>query len=670
MKILLKRFFLPLTLLLLVFYSISTSNIHAQSAVGPPDFVHVCPGPASPGTVRCHSIVRPKANTSPTGLSPDQIKLVYNFSQLSNAGAGETIAIVAAFDNPTIERDLGTFSKQYYLPECTTANGCFKKVNQKGGIKYPRLDINWASEIALDVEWVHAIAPGAKILLVEADNNNLTNMLAAEDYASAHADYVSNSWGSSETTGESSNDSHFARSGVSYFFSSGDNGTPAEYPSSSPNVISVGGTTLHFDASGKFTDETGWGGSGGGCSLYETANLFQTTGSVNCNGQRATPDVSLVADPASGVSIYTSTAPKGQKGWRTIGGTSAAAPMIAGRAAGLKTLVNTELIYHNLISYRDITSGNNGENTLVGYDLVTGRGSWINRTVNIGTGDMNAIEFNEETNRLYIANLNQGFVSVVDGDTATVSAKIFVTSPNYVGTYPMNLAVNIITNRVYVTDYQDYIGVVDGVTNKVLTTIYLPIASIPMGITVDRFTNKIYVGSKYTNILAVIDGNTNTIIDNISLGHNESFKIRDNPYTHRAYVLHNLPSSIVSVVDTDAKTVIATIPIGGQAKNIKVNPLTNRIYVNYDNNIAVIDGTTNSVVTIFNLGATTGGLCLNRSTNRIYVTDVNGILSIIDGTANTLINSLFVGSGQIDINPLNSKLYIASSPDIITLQDN
>src|SRR2546421_346926 len=153
-------------------------------------------------------------------------------------------------------------------------------------------------------------APGAKILLVEASSNSFTNLLAAEDYAKTHAQYVSNSWGGSEFSGESSYDSHFVESGVSFFVSSGDSGLPAQYPSASPKVISVGGTTLHFSG-GNFTSETGWSSGGGGCSSYETATSAQSAFSgysqVGCAGKRATPDVSLDADPASGVSVYDST---------------------------------------------------------------------------------------------------------------------------------------------------------------------------------------------------------------------------------------------------------------------------------------------------------------------------------------------------------------------------
>jgi subtilase family serine protease len=361
------------------------ANEHASAAA-------VCPAPAI-GAAHCHALVatdgvgNPLASSAPTGLSPATIKSVYSFSTDPAAGTGKTIAIVDAYDDPSAESDLGVFSGTYGLPACTTANGCFRKVNQAGGTSYPRKDAGWALEISLDVQWAHAIAPGAKILLVEATTNSFANLLAAEDYAKANANYVSNSWGGSEFSGESAYDSHFATGSgnVGFFVSSGDSGTPAEYPSASPNVISVGGTTLHFDSSGNFSSETGWSGSGGGCSVYETANSAQSGfgeyGQVNCGGKRATPDISLDADPASGVSVYDTVRYQGQSGWFTVGGTSASSPMWAARSADSSAaVVNAAYVYGNNITYRDITSGSNGATPLVGYDLVTGRGSWINAT--------------------------------------------------------------------------------------------------------------------------------------------------------------------------------------------------------------------------------------------------------------------------------------------------
>jgi subtilase family serine protease len=362
--------------------------VAAQGANGNADSRAVCPSPPF-GYAHCHALVvtdsqgNPDATSSPTGLSPATIKAAYNFSTSSTAGAGKTIAIVDAYDDPSAESDLGMFSSQYGLPACTTSNGCFQKVDQRGGTTYPRKDAGWALEISLDVQWAHAIAPGAKILLVEADSNSFTNLLAAEDYAKTYAQYVSNSWGASEFSSEAGYDSHFAQSGVSFFVSSGDAGLPAEYPSASPNVISVGGTTLHFSG-GVFTGETGWSNGGGGCSSYETATAAQSGfgqyAQVGCGGTRATPDVSLDADPSSGVSVYDTTRYQGRSGWFTVGGTSASSPMWAARSADAGAVVDAAYVYGNSIAFRDIISGNNGASCLNGYDLCSGRGSWTGPT--------------------------------------------------------------------------------------------------------------------------------------------------------------------------------------------------------------------------------------------------------------------------------------------------
>ncbi len=345
----------------------------------------VCPGPAAPGFARCHAwVLQPQTTSGPAGLSPAGIKSVYKFPTSSTAGAGKTIAIVDAYNDPSIGKDLNVFSSKFGLPACTFANGCFRKVDEHGGTNYPRTDGGWALEISLDVEWAHAIAPGARILLVEASSANLKDFMAAEDYAKAHANYVSNSWGGSEFSGEANLDSHFTQAGVGIFASAGDAGLPAQYPSASPKVISVGGTSLHFSG-GSFTSETGWGNGGGGCSSYETASAAQSGfggyKQVNCGGKRATPDVALDADPASGVSVYDSTVYQSQSGWWVLGGTSASSPMWAARAADDKSgVVKPGYIYSSNITFRDATSGYNGAPCLVGYDLCTGRGSWVGAT--------------------------------------------------------------------------------------------------------------------------------------------------------------------------------------------------------------------------------------------------------------------------------------------------
>ena len=349
----------------------------------------VCSAPSA-GSAACDALVvdrangSPSATSAPTGLSPATVKSAYGFSTSATAGSGKTVAIVDAYNDPSAESDLAVFSSTFGLPSCTTANGCFQKVNQTGGTTPPKTNTGWALEISLDIQWAHAIAPGAKVLLVEANSASFADLLTAENYAKTHATYVSNSWGGSESSGESANDAAFVQPGVSFFVSAGDAGLPAEYPSSSPNVISVGGTTLKFSSSGALLSETGWTSGGGGCSAYEPANAAQLAYSgyaqANCAGKRATPDVSLDADPASGVSVYDTTRYQGQSGWFKVGGTSASSPMWAARSAVAGAVVDASYVYGGSIAYRDITSGNNGAPCLVGFDLCSGRGSWIGAT--------------------------------------------------------------------------------------------------------------------------------------------------------------------------------------------------------------------------------------------------------------------------------------------------
>jgi subtilase family serine protease len=346
----------------------------------------VCPD-VVPETAGCHSVIalsggvaNPDVIPGATPQTPASIKAIYGFPKSADAGNGKTIAIVAAYDDPTVEGDLLAATTRFGLPECNTANGCFTKVDQTGGTNYPRTNSGWALEISLDTQWAHAIAPGAKILLVEAKSAALRDLIIAENYAKTHAEYVSNSWGAAEFSRELNYDSAFSQPDVSFFVAAGDNGLPAEYPSSSPNVISVGGTTLNFDAKGRFISETGWTYGGGGCSLYESAQPIQTTISgYNCGGKRSTPDVSLDANPLSGVLVYDSTpyGSAGLTGWFLVGGTSVATPIWAARAAVSGSVIDSVTVYSNLISFRDIVSGGNAAGCLVGYDMCSGRGSWI-----------------------------------------------------------------------------------------------------------------------------------------------------------------------------------------------------------------------------------------------------------------------------------------------------
>jgi subtilase family serine protease len=327
--------------------------------------------------------VRGTAQLSPTGLTPKQIRAVY---KLPATGGSGTIAIIDAFDYLTAEKDLKVFSDTFGLPACTTANGCFEKRN----IGRPRTDSGWALEAALDIQWAHAIAPNAKILLVQAQTNSFIDLLNAVDYARNRADVVaiSMSWGGSEFDGEQEYDSYFtSQYGATFFAASGDWGTGVIWPSSSPNIVSVGGTTLNLKSDGSLDSETAWYGSGGGVSLFESTPAYQTTyGVKNTGGKRAGPDVSYDADPISGFSVYTSTGYYGQRGWLTVGGTSAGSPQWAAiRALGGSNVKHAK-IYADAAStgkanyFRDIVSGTNGSCALfctagTGYDYVTGVGS-------------------------------------------------------------------------------------------------------------------------------------------------------------------------------------------------------------------------------------------------------------------------------------------------------
>src|SRR5438309_1523990 len=313
-------------------------------------------------SLRAHTnhviLFRPEfVGTSPSGETPASIRPVYN---LPSTGGSGIIAIVDAFDYPTAENDLNVFSSTFGLPPCTTANGCFQKVFAVG--RKPRTNCGWAQEAALDIEWAHAMAPNARIILVEAKSNSFSDLFQAVDVASKLVSpngswgEVSMSWGGSEFSSEASYDSHFTTAGIVYFASSGDTGGKTIYPGVSPNVVSAGGTTLHRDANGNFLSETGWSGSGGGKSLYENRPSYQAGVISVVGANRGVPDFSFDADPNSGVSVYDSTLCQGVSGWLVFGGTSVASPSLSGivNSAGSNTSSTAEL------SQLYLSVGNNG----------------------------------------------------------------------------------------------------------------------------------------------------------------------------------------------------------------------------------------------------------------------------------------------------------------------
>jgi len=343
----------------------------------------------------------PSSTAGPTGTTPAQIRHAYGFDQISFAngtipgdGRGTTIAIVDAYDDPNIANDLHQFDLRFGLPDPT-----FTKVNQSGGSSLPAASSDWAPEISLDVEWAHAIAPKANILLVEANDNSDANLFAAAAYAAKQPGVVvvSMSFGGGEDPSETGYDSTFTtpsgHGGVTFVASSGDNGAPASYPATSPNVLAVGGTTLNLDSAGNILSESGWSGSGGGISTVESQPAYQKGVVTQSSTFRTNPDVSYDADPNTGFPIYDSYNNPLSAPWAQYGGTSDAAPqwsaLIAitdqGRAlAGLSSLDGATQTLPKIYAlpatdFHDIVGGTStgtpNYTAVQGYDLVTGRGS-------------------------------------------------------------------------------------------------------------------------------------------------------------------------------------------------------------------------------------------------------------------------------------------------------
>jgi subtilase family serine protease len=332
-------------------------------------------------------------------FSPVQIRHAYGFDQISFGngkvqadGSGQTIAIVEAFHDPQITSDLHYFDRRFGLPDPSK----FLEVDQNGGNAFPALDPVWSLETAMDVEWAHAIAPRANILLVEANSSTFADFLTAVNFARYQPGVVvvSMSWGSTEFPSETGYDAYFTTprghiggsglpGGITFVASTGDSGAGTSYPAVSPNVLAVGGTSLVLGPSGNYVSEKAWNGSGGGLSLYESKPIYQLG---VAGGKRSTPDVALNADPYTGYYIYDTVPYSGISGWFQDAGTSAAAPewaaLIAladqGRAlAGRGSLANAQSFIYNLPArdFHDITSGSNGYAAAPGYDLVTGRGT-------------------------------------------------------------------------------------------------------------------------------------------------------------------------------------------------------------------------------------------------------------------------------------------------------
>jgi N-acetylneuraminic acid mutarotase len=325
---------------------------------------------------------------APSGYGPSDLQSAYSLP--ADGGEGQTIAIVDGYDDPNAESDLAVYRQQYGLPACTTANGCFSKIDQRGGTGYPAPDPDWAGEISLDLDMVSAVSPDAHILLVEADDSSLANLGAAVDEAVAlGAKFVSNSYGSNYSAGSGEDptdpaayDGYFDHPGIAVVAAAGDYGYGVSYPASSPYVTAVGGTSLVRDSNAtRGWSESVWNDTGSGCSLYEPKPAFQTD--TGCS-MRSVSDVSAAADPAHGLAVYQT---YGAAGWNVYGGTSAASPIIAGvyadaGAPAANTYPNSYPYAAGGTGLNDVTAGNDGScdptylcNAGVGYDGPTGLGT-------------------------------------------------------------------------------------------------------------------------------------------------------------------------------------------------------------------------------------------------------------------------------------------------------
>ncbi|WEO97157.1 putative Ig domain-containing protein [Streptomyces sp. FXJ1.172] len=355
---------------------------------------HLC-ATAEPGHASCFAqrrtdikqrLASALAAATPSGLSPANLHSAYNLP--TSAGSGMTVGIVDAYNDPNAESDLATYRSTYGLSACTKANGCFKQVSQTGSTtSLPTNDSGWAGEEMLDIDMVSAVCPNCSIVLVEANSATDSDLGIAENEAvSLGAKFVSNSWGGSESSAQTSEDSqYFKHPGVAITVSAGDSGYGAEYPATSQYVTAVGGTALTTASNSRGWSESVWNtssteGTGSGCSAYDPKPSWQTD--TGCS-TRMEADVSAVADPATGVAVYDT---YGGSGWAVYGGTSASSPIIASVYALAGTPGASDYPakypYSHTSNLYDVTSGSNGScstsyfcTARTGYDGPTGWGT-------------------------------------------------------------------------------------------------------------------------------------------------------------------------------------------------------------------------------------------------------------------------------------------------------
>ncbi len=362
------------------------------------DYVPGCPTHPAPGTYTCYSLHRiglrqpAAAAATPQGYGPAALQSAYALPS-STSGANQTVYIIDAYGYPNAESDLATYRATYGLPVCTTANGCFRKLNQNGlSSPLPAYDAGWAGETALDLDMVSAVCPKCKITLIEANDSGDNLFTAVARATTLGAKYVSMSWGGQETGNEAYYDTtYFNHTGVVYAVSSGDWGyaNGVSYPSTSTHTVAVGGTSLVTAATSRGWSETAWGtnwgvGTGSGCSAFVAKPSWQHIIAGSVCAKRAGNDVSAVADPNTGVAVYQRGSMYGD--WSVSGGTSAGAPIIAAvfALAGPPFAADhpASYLYAAPAALHDVTTGNNGScspnllcTAATGWDGPTGLGT-------------------------------------------------------------------------------------------------------------------------------------------------------------------------------------------------------------------------------------------------------------------------------------------------------
>lgn len=313
------------------------------------------------------------------GLTPLEVANAYGVPIANNPGAG-AIAIVDAYNYPTALADFNSFSNTFSLP-AESSNNALSSSNQVFQVVYargtqPTSDGSWSQEMAIDIEWAHAMAPGAKVYLVEAGSSAIPDIMTAVAVAKTLPGVreVSTSFGASETGCEYVQyDSTFVQPGVVFFGAAGDSPGQRNFPALSMNAVAVGGTTLNVSPIGTYLSESVWNSTGCGPSVFEPRPIFQDVYYSTIGLYRAGCDIAADADPNSGVGVYDSYPYQGQSGWFVAGGTSVACPIIAGITNSSGVAFSSSQAFNKLTYslagtqyFHAITSGSSG-----GYNAAT-----------------------------------------------------------------------------------------------------------------------------------------------------------------------------------------------------------------------------------------------------------------------------------------------------------